>query len=61
VDRDGKVLASLPKIWGGITKGEPETLPGGLPNAAFAMTTGLQSATDAHPRFVHRFYQNQMD
>ncbi len=37
VDRDGKVLASLPKIWGGITKGGPETLPGGLPNAPFAI------------------------
>jgi acid phosphatase len=63
VDRDGKLLSSLPEIWDGISKGGPATLPGGIPNAPFAIDDpkGFNLPASVPTRdFVHRFYQNQM-
>ncbi len=72
-DRDGKVLAGLPKIWGGLVKEEQvvnhqtfkigEADIQGLPNAPFALKT---PDGDPLPQgvvtrdLVHAFYQNQM-
>ena len=72
-DRDGQVLAALPKIWGGLVKDEQvvnhQTFKiaqddiQGLPNAPFALRT---PDGDPLPQgvvtrdLVHAFYQNQM-
>ncbi len=72
-DRDGKVLDTLPKIWGGLVKDEQvvnhqsfkigEDAITGLPNAPFALKT---PDGDPLPQgvvtrdLVHAFYQNQM-
>ena len=72
-DRDGKVLSTLPRIWGGLVKDEQvvnhqtfkigETEIQGLANAPFALKT---PDGDPLPQgvvtrdLVHAFYQNQM-
>ena len=72
-DRDGRVLTSLPKIWGGLVKEEQvvnhqnfkiaEDEIQDLPNAPFALETPIG---DPLPQgvvtrdLVHAFYQNQM-
>lgn len=68
VDRDGKPLAKLPPIWGGLTPkgvtpeiGEAKTTD--LPNGVFAIDDpkGFALPVDVRTRdLVHRFYQNQM-
>ncbi|WP_443747180.1 acid phosphatase [Asticcacaulis solisilvae] len=72
-DRDGRILDTLPKIWGGLVKDEQvvnhqtyhvaEDAVTGLPNAPFALKT---PEGDPLPQgvvtrdLVHAFYQNQM-
>ncbi len=72
-DRDGRVLDTLPKIWGGLVKDEQvvnhqtfkidEDAVTGLPNAPFTLKT---PDGDPLPQgvvtrdLVHAFYQNQM-
>ncbi len=72
-DRDGALLQTLPKIWGGLVKDEQvvnhqtyhiaEDAITGLPNAPFALST---PEGDPLPQgvvtrdLVHAFYQNQM-
>lgn len=63
LDRDGKPLPVLPKIWGGIFKGGPDALPAPLPNAPFAIDDpkGFNLPTGTATRdLVHAFYPNQM-
>jgi phospholipase C len=64
-DRDGSLLPTLPKIWGGLdqlgTIGEEKTA--GLPNRPFRIDDpkGFDLPLSVATRdLVHRFYQNQM-
>ncbi|UEP49431.1 acid phosphatase [Burkholderia ambifaria] len=67
-DRDGSTMATLPKIWGGltatgITPAVTEAMTANLPNAPFAIDdpNGFnQSMSIATRDIVHRFYQDQM-
>jgi acid phosphatase len=67
-DRDGKLLATLPPIWGGLTGKHvtppiPQEKTKGLPNAPFAIDDpkGFNLPLGVKTRdLVHRFYQNQM-
>ena len=73
-DRDGKLLAQLPQVWGGVVQSGPQTVEGvtyevnqqyqgNLPNAPFELK-GPQG--EALPLglvtrdLIHAFYQNQM-
>ena len=67
-DRDGKLLPTLPPIWGGLT-GKHVVPPilqektQGVPNAPFAIDApnGFNLPIGIRTRdLVHRFYQNQM-
>ena len=68
LDRDGSVLANLPKVWGGVTaKGVTpaitEDQTGNLPNQVFAIDDpkGLHLPMQFATRDLwHRFYQEQM-
>ncbi len=67
-DRDGKLLPSLPPVWGGLTGKHvtppiPQDKTAGLPNAPFAIDDpkGFNLPLGVKTRdLVHRFYQNQM-
>lgn len=67
-DRDGALLATLPKIWGGLTaKGVTpaitEAMTANLPNAPFAIDDpdGFNAPAGVTTRDLwHRFYENQM-
>ncbi len=68
VDRDGTPLATLPKIWGGltaagVTPAVTEAMTANLPNAPFAIDdpNGFNTPMSVTTRdLVHRFYENQM-
>ncbi|OXH85807.1 hypothetical protein CA830_27975 [Burkholderia multivorans] len=67
-DRNGQPLATLPKIWGGLTaKGVTpavtEAMTENLPNAPFAIDdpNGFNTSMSVTTRdLYHRFYENQM-
>ncbi len=67
-DRDGKLLPTLPAVWGGLTSKHvtpaiPLDKTAGLPNAPFAIDDpeGFNLPLGVKTRdLVHRFYQNQM-
>ncbi|MFO1465761.1 MAG: acid phosphatase [Steroidobacteraceae bacterium] len=71
-DRDGSVLAELPKTWEGVTAqgvqpAVTEQQSAGLPNAPFAIETGffrhspVRLGSDVVTRdLYHRFFENQM-
>ncbi|MBN3725004.1 acid phosphatase [Burkholderia sp. Ac-20379] len=68
LDRDGTKLATLPKIWGGLTAAGAavpvtEAMTANLPNAPFAIddTAGFNTGLSVTTRdLYHRFYENQM-
>ncbi|MDE1179797.1 acid phosphatase [Paraburkholderia sp.] len=68
LDRDGTVLSTLPKIWGGltatgITPAVTEAMTDNLANATFAIddAAGFNTALSVTTRdLYHRFYENQM-
>ncbi|WP_186172210.1 acid phosphatase [Burkholderia gladioli] len=68
LDRDGTVLATLPKIWGGltaagVTPAVTEAMTANLPNQPFAIDdpNGFNTALNVTTRdLYHRFYENQM-
>jgi acid phosphatase len=68
LDRDGSVLATLPKVWGGltatgVTPAITEAQTANLPNAPFAIDDpkGFNTALNVTTRdLYHRFYENQM-
>ncbi|MFB2588520.1 acid phosphatase [Acinetobacter sp. c1-l78] len=70
LDRDGKVLATLPKTWGGVVNGKPDVIPeastGGKPNQPFQIDAptaqgGFDLPLDVNTiDLVHRFFNNQM-
>jgi acid phosphatase len=66
VDRDGKVLSTLPPTWGGVTvSGSAPVVTQqqsvGLPNAPFAIDKTFGLTTSAVTRDMwHRFYEHQM-
>ncbi len=68
LDRDGSVLATLPKIWGGLTATGVtpqigEAMTADLPNTPFAIDDpkGFNTALNVTTRdLYHRFYENQM-
>lgn len=67
-DRDGKPLATLPPIWGGLTQAGvapavTEAMTERLPNAPFAIDDpqGFDTSLQVTTRDLwHRFYENQM-
>jgi acid phosphatase len=67
-DRDGSVLATLPKIWSGLTQtgvtpAVTEAMTANLPNSPFAIDdpNGFNTPKSLATRdLVHRFYENQM-
>src|SRR5579863_4081892 len=67
-DRNGQPLATLPKVWGGLTaKGVTpavtEAMTANLPNAPFAIDdpNGFNTPMSVTTRdLYHRFYENQM-
>lgn len=67
-DRDGSTLATLPKVWGGltgagVTPAVTEAQTANLPNAPFAIDDpkGFNTPMNLATRdIVHRFYQDQM-
>ncbi|MCA8094661.1 acid phosphatase [Burkholderia anthina] len=67
-DRNGQPLATLPKVWGGLTaKGVTpavtEAMTANLPNAPFAIDdpNGFNTSMSVTTRdLYHRFYENQM-
>jgi acid phosphatase len=71
-DRDGSVLATLPRTWGGVTAAgvQPqvtEAESGGLPNAPFPIETAFTPASGATlgtgtvtRDLAHRFFEHQM-
>lgn len=69
-DRDGSLLPSLPRTWGGVTAPRPggaAPVPAektaGLPNAPFAINAPTATAVPygvAVRDLWHRFYENQM-
>ena len=72
VDRDGKVLATLPPVWGGVTASGSNPVvtqqqSTGLPNAPFSIEhaytpqSNLTLSTSTVTRDLwHRFYEHQM-
>ncbi|WP_279608117.1 alkaline phosphatase family protein, partial [Burkholderia ambifaria] len=68
LDRDGTALATLPKIWGGltaagVTRAVTEAMTANLPNQPFAIDdpNGFNTALNVTTRdLYHRFYENQM-
>ncbi|GAB7537705.1 acid phosphatase [Burkholderia sp. 22PA0099] len=68
LDRDGTPLATLPRIWGGLTAAGAavpvtEAMTANLPNAPFAIddTAGFNTGLNVTTRdLYHRFYENQM-
>ncbi|MEK6348059.1 MAG: acid phosphatase [Burkholderia sp.] len=68
LDRDGSTLATLPKVWGGltasgVTPAVTEAMTANLPNAPFAIDdpAGFNTALNVTTRdLYHRFYENQM-
>jgi acid phosphatase len=72
IDRDGSVLATLPRTWGGVTASGTrpvvtEAQSAGLPNApfsiehAFAAQSSVTLSTSTITRdLVHRFFEHQM-
>ncbi|MFM0139476.1 acid phosphatase [Caballeronia grimmiae] len=68
LDRDGTVLATLPKIWSGltatgVTPAIGEAMTANLPNAPFAIDdpNGFNTPLSVTTRdLYHRFYENQM-
>src|SRR5277367_4818195 len=72
IDRDGSVLATLPRTWGGVTAAGirpvvTEAQSAGLPNApfsiehAFAPQSDVTLSTSTVTRdLVHRFFEHQM-
>ncbi|WP_185731581.1 acid phosphatase [Burkholderia glumae] len=68
LDRDGTPLATLPRIWGGltasgVTPAVTEAATANLPNAPFAIDdpNGFNTGINVTTRdLYHRFYENQM-
>ena len=72
IDRDGSVLATLPRTWGGVTAPgiQPvvtEAQSAGLPNAPFsiehaftAQSNAVLSTSTVTRDLVHRFFEHQM-
>ncbi|KVE29276.1 acid phosphatase [Burkholderia singularis] len=68
LDRDGTKLATLPKVWGGLTATGvtptiTEAMTANLPNQPFAIDdpNGFNTPMSVTTRdLVHRFYENQM-
>ncbi|WP_323120850.1 acid phosphatase [Burkholderia alba] len=68
LDRNGAPLATLPKIWNGltatgVTPAVTEAMTANLPNAPFAIDDpkGFNTAMNVTTRdLYHRFYENQM-
>jgi acid phosphatase len=68
LDRDGSVLATLPKVWGGltatgVTPAISEAMTANLANAPFAIddANGFNTPLSVTTRdLYHRFYENQM-